>query len=254
MTLIEPGRSRLLIVVGLVLFAFGTWMQIVTDNLRTPWAMLFNGAWLVFLLAVIALNLVMALRTLGAASKRPARFAVAGRRFVAPGLLSTGFMAMMLLVLLSNTIADTVNEWRDPTGQIWVIFLTAMTAVMVPIVVLYLLVAWRGIRLELSPAGITWQTPIFRRLIPWSALAPGGPPRPHPEAKKLELAVVQPGLVTQKGLAVGAGTKDRPTIPMQLNIHPWFLADAIRWYAEHPEHRDAIGTQQEHDRLTTLGG
>jgi hypothetical protein len=33
------------------------------------------------------------------------------------------------------------------------------------------------------------------------------------------------------------------------NAHPWLPADAIRWYAEHPEHRAGIGTQEEHDRL-----
>jgi len=42
---------------------------------------------------------------------------------------------------------------------------------------------------------------------------------------------------------------DRPGLPVHLNVHPWFLADAIRWYANHPEHRAAIGTDAEHDRL-----
>jgi hypothetical protein len=34
-----------------------------------------------------------------------------------------------------------------------------------------------------------------------------------------------------------------------LDIHPWFLADAIRYYVAHPEHRAAIGRAAEHERL-----
>lgn len=39
------------------------------------------------------------------------------------------------------------------------------------------------------------------------------------------------------------------------NVHPWFIADAIRYYATYPEHRAAIGTQAEYERLVaTLNG
>jgi hypothetical protein len=59
----------------------------------------------------------------------------------------------------------------------------------------------------------------------------------------------RPELVTQRGWALAYGTRQSPSIPLQLNVHPWFVADAIRWYAEHPEHRSAIGQPAEHDRL-----
>jgi hypothetical protein len=36
-----------------------------------------------------------------------------------------------------------------------------------------------------------------------------------------------------------------------LAIHPGFLASAIRYYVDHPEHREQIGTPQELDRLRT---
>lgn len=48
---------------------------------------------------------------------------------------------------------------------------------------------------------------------------------------------------------LGAGTPQAPVIGLQLEIDPAFLAEAIRWYAEHPEHRAAIGTPAELDRL-----
>jgi hypothetical protein len=40
-----------------------------------------------------------------------------------------------------------------------------------------------------------------------------------------------------------------PLLGLQMWIHLVFLADATRWYADHPEHCAAIGTQAEHDRL-----
>jgi hypothetical protein len=33
------------------------------------------------------------------------------------------------------------------------------------------------------------------------------------------------------------------------NVAAWFIADAIRHYATHPEHRAAIGTEAEYGRL-----
>ncbi len=35
-------------------------------------------------------------------------------------------------------------------------------------------------------------------------------------------------------------------------VHPWFLADAIRSYVEHPQDRVAIGTIAEHERLQAV--
>jgi hypothetical protein len=37
-------------------------------------------------------------------------------------------------------------------------------------------------------------------------------------------------------------------------VHPWLAADAIRWYAEHPADREAIGTTREHERLPAAVG
>jgi hypothetical protein len=103
--------------------------------------------------------------------------------------------------------------------------------------------------LQLTATGLRWDARVFRRNIPWEALAPGGPPRPGPADWKLILATVRPDLVTEAGLHRGTGTRQAPVIPLQLKVHPVFLADAIRWYTEHPEHRAAIGTQAELERL-----
>jgi hypothetical protein len=64
------------------------------------------------------------------------------------------------------------------------------------------------------------------------------------------LALTTPGLVRQRDVAWTDGRKIRPHVPLAVDIHPWFLGDAIRRYADHPEHRAAIGTREEHERLT----
>jgi hypothetical protein len=56
-------------------------------------------------------------------------------------------------------------------------------------------------------------------------------------------------LVVRKGWIILGGSHEYPVLQAQTSVHPWFLVDAIRWYAEHPEHRADIGTQSEHDRL-----
>jgi hypothetical protein len=57
-----------------------------------------------------------------------------------------------------------------------------------------------------------------------------------------------PRLRTQRLDLVGRVRVYRVAIDV-LDIHPWFLADAIRYYLAHPEHRAAIGRTAEHDRL-----
>ena len=36
---------------------------------------------------------------------------------------------------------------------------------------------------------------------------------------------------------------------LMMNVHPWFLSDAIRWYVEHPADRSTLGTLGAQARL-----
>jgi hypothetical protein len=38
-------------------------------------------------------------------------------------------------------------------------------------------------------------------------------------------------------------------VPRNLAVNPWFVSATIRWYADHPDERPAIGTPAGHDRL-----
>lgn len=104
-------------------------------------------------------------------------------------------------------------------------------------------VAWllfRTPRCALTPYGLVLRG-MRTRTVPWSLLLPGGPLRPRPREGSLTLLV--------RGPEPYAGTR-RHAVPLRwLFIDPSFLADAIRWYVDHPEDRVRIGTAAEHERL-----
>ncbi|MET8369877.1 hypothetical protein [Micromonospora profundi] len=96
-------------------------------------------------------------------------------------------------------------------------------------------------RLILDREGITKQWLARRAFVRWDRLLPGGPPPPARRTANLTL-MQQPA------------TPGRPPVPFSLpmgplHVDPTFLAETIRHYVEHPEHRSAIGTQHELDRV-----
>jgi hypothetical protein len=96
-------------------------------------------------------------------------------------------------------------------------------------------------RLELTFDGVRVGFAFWWRAVRWDELVPGLPLR-QPERDALTLTTVRPG---------------RPTVRLALNfirVHPWFLADAIRYYVDHPDRRSEIGTPAGYDRLVTALG
>ncbi|MFD6565196.1 hypothetical protein [Micromonospora profundi] len=101
-------------------------------------------------------------------------------------------------------------------------------------------------RLILDRTGISKQGLVRRTVIRWDQLLPGGPRPPARRTANLTL-LRQPT------------TPGRSPVPFSLpvgslHVDPTFLADTIRHYVEHPEHRSAIGTEHELDRLRTAVG
>jgi hypothetical protein len=74
---------------------------------------------------------------------------------------------------------------------------------------------FRPFALILTPAAVVSVTPISRRILPWDTAA---------------------------------------RLPRNVRVDPWFLAATIRWYADHPDERATIGTQQGYDRLLVALG
>ncbi len=256
----EPLRSRLLIGVGAVLAAANVLAQSWRADGPGPWW--FPVAVLSFFLlpvcAVAGFLIWASTRALRDMGHRPARFTLAHGGFTLRPLVSPGLLAMQQLTIAGFFVGSAVRQWRRSAGfedfestADFVFFgvLAATALVTVLAMVPHTIAGWRGNAVELTQAGIRIRTPSFRRMIPWAALAPGGPPRPAADADQLHLVVVRPELVTQRGWGIGTGPRERPVVSLQVDVHPWFVADAISWYVEHPEERAAIGTADGHDRL-----
>jgi hypothetical protein len=54
--------------------------------------------------------------------------------------------------------------------------------------------------------------------------------------------------VTSKGLIVDLGGRRKKIATGEMTVDPSFLGQAIEFYRQHPEHRPAIGTPEEHRR------
>ncbi|OKI84558.1 hypothetical protein [Micromonospora sp. CB01531] len=103
---------------------------------------------------------------------------------------------------------------------------------------------WRGISIELRPEGVCQRDVTGSLMVPWEALAPGRPFQPAVGAATLALTYAQPDLVRRRGILPLGRRRLRID-----NVHPWFIADAIRYYVDHPQHRAAIGEPSEYQRL-----
>jgi hypothetical protein len=187
----------------------------------------------------------------------PAGFVAAGdgRAFRALPAGRAVWWPAAVLVMVSVNFGTALSIAREPAGDpepegllaavdpaiMTILGLAAVTATG-----LQLTAIWAGWpQVELTPDGIRVQAPLGYIAVPWQALRPGFPQRPSLRADTLALTIDQPHLIHRRGLI---GTKRAVPI-FWLEIHPWFLADAIRYYVAHPEHRAAIGTAIEHDRL-----
>jgi hypothetical protein len=221
------------------------WLQEIRPDSRAnfiiPLAAIAVG--FVSLIAMLGFNMTWVLRP---PEGRPVRFVITAGTFRVRPLGDQRFLAIAMLLTIGPLIGI---EWEVGDGSPLRFALTVPLAVVLIVVVGGAwTVGWHPV-IELTPSGLRWDARLFRRDIPWEALAPGGPHRPSLHARQLALMTQRPELVTQRGIGLGAGTTRMPLLGLQMRIHPVFLADAIRWYADHPEHRAAIGTQTEHNRL-----
>ncbi|GAA1414177.1 hypothetical protein ACFQZ4_36370 [Catellatospora coxensis] len=100
------------------------------------------------------------------------------------------------------------------------------------------LLSWCDLpRLELRPDGVRVRN-LRSVTIPWAALRRGTPLRPRRNEQNLGLPLDQPDLVSPVFVK-------NPLIPLGWDADPWFVADTIRWYVDHPQDRPAIGTEAE---------
>ncbi|WP_433343784.1 hypothetical protein [Micromonospora sp. CA-111912] len=182
---------------------------------------------------------LLVLSVLSWGRSRPAVLVVDSQRraFQAPPSATDVYFAAAYVVLLCMPIAILSSS----SGQdlAWSLFSCLVLALLV---VLRVIDAWRGAHLRLRSEGVEVRTTQSSLFVPWDALQAGHPQRPSLRAQQLTLSYSHPRRVSRRGL----GPKKRLRID---TVHPWFIADVIRHYAEHAEHRAAIGTPDEYRRL-----
>lgn len=237
-------RSRLYVIIGVI----GCALIIVLRDSLVSLALL--GA----AIGVMAVSVFLGLARL-ADPRRNAAFKVSEGRFIATPAQTQGAAAMLMLVGLGSQVNTLLRGLAQPdrvlTALTWVLVgLTALFGLAVAVIVV---LTWRVAAnpIELTPEGVQTRTLWDRRLIPWEALAPGGPHRPRQNERRIRLGLTRPELVRRSRFQV-PGVGD--SVPSSTGVHPWLVADAIRWYAEHPEDRAAIGTEAEHARLLAAVG
>ncbi len=241
---LEPIRSRLLIASGAVAFAALVGLQVWLpggDDWRPLWRFGTTPVSYIAMVIVIA----RFVRRPGQPPLVVTRDGVAVRHRLYPAAL---FVAALLACL--PFAGPVVDAWRDavtPSDHISAVAYTAVASAWVGFLILLIPSVWQGYPVELTPAGVHTRALFHRRLIPWQALSQGGPPRPPWNGTAVMLVVTEPDLVIQRGRDMWFGTRDRPVLPVDAQTR--VVADAVRWYAEHPESRPAIGTEEEFDRL-----
>jgi hypothetical protein len=208
------------------------WLQPYVPRLGVPKAWFVSMGVYVLAIGISFRTFVVIIRR---HRRRPARFTVANGTFTAPPSPVYAGSQAIVFMCLSAAIVPVRSEiaWSAVLFSVVLFW---------PIVVALLVI--QHPRLELDPGGLTIREMRSRR-IAWDQLAPGGP-LPPAKRRQGELTLRFTG-PSYYGLPPG----DR--IPISwMDVDPAFLANAIRHYVEHPEHRAAIGTAEELSRLELL--
>ncbi|NES31234.1 hypothetical protein GCE86_05780 [Micromonospora terminaliae] len=111
------------------------------------------------------------------------------------------------------------------------------------LIALLLAEAWRGYGVQLRPHGVQQSWILGSLTVPWEALPVAQTTLPAERAAALWLAYAEPQLVRRRGIPW------RRHALRTDNVDPRFLAAAIHHYVRHPDHRAAIGSHAEYQRL-----
>jgi hypothetical protein len=173
----------------------------------------------------------------------PASFEVRGDRFVAPTNRRRTIETAALVLVLTSQAALAIDRLADGGGAFDGIVSVLLGLLAAALLVRSLLVPNS---VELRAEGLRIPGRLHTVDVPWAAIQPGTPWAPRLRTQRLELLI-------GTGYLVRPPSERRPRLDVPidvLDIHPWFLADAIRYYVAHPEHRESIGRPAELERLS----
>ncbi|WP_157546850.1 PH domain-containing protein [Hamadaea tsunoensis] len=179
-------------------------------------------------------------------SRPRATFTLRDGGFEAPAAAGNLLSAVVVIAMMSSPGLLMVEgvpdraEARFVTDPVSLLLSLVVNALVFGVMAAYLILSGRP-RVRLTPAGLTVRT-LRRREYAWGDFVAGRPLPMVPERGwVLRFSLRR---VNQYGVLWTA------TVPAYLfHVRPEFLAAAIREYADHPEHRAAIGTPEELARL-----
>jgi hypothetical protein len=257
----DGAPSRALIVAAVVVVV--SWITAVAA-FRSPdlgWKSALSSVRLLLAAAAVAAT-VGALVGLLRRSERPRFLVREGSAFVLP--LGRAFYYWIVAEVLGFGLVTTfaIDLWAAPgdgdrvhtvTDRAFAVSVSAMALLMGAIATVMIAFALSERSLvKITPRAVVRPGWIRSRTIPWDALRSGD--RPHVDGgnRTITLTIVRPELVVPP-VKRGPGGIPRPMMVslVYTSGHPGFLADTIRFYTDHPDRRDAIGTRAEYERLLT---
>lgn len=174
-------------------------------------------------------------------SGRETTFALRGGSF-ATSSRRQRYFTVVFLILTGSFVGSAVVDVQEGSASWPGVTLAALWGL---IVAMHVVLVWADLpRLELRPEGVKLVS-VRSRTVPWESLRPGTPLRGRHNDLHIALTVDRPEMLPP-------ALRKRPIIELGWDAHPWLVADAIRWYVEHPADRPAIGTRAEHGRLSAV--
>jgi hypothetical protein len=176
---------------------------------------------------------------------KPRLLAIGRDEFVAPPSyfgLATNAASFPPLVALLLTIVYDDDDWGVYT---WLLFAVTLTVAYFMVASIVMLARGTG-RLILRPDGLTVVDAFVTYDVPWEAIMTGPLPTVFGVGR---LGILWPELVKSRG---PLRRRNVQRIQLQLQrsaVNREFLHDAVNHYLNHPEDRDAIGTEHGLERL-----
>ena len=183
----------------------------------------------------------------------PARFVVRDGAFTVPGNRAYPLTLAAQLCFFGAFGGHTVDGWAHrglfgftgASGDLFSIVMSVLAALLCLVLIPLSVVGLRDRPvLLLTRDALVVRDPLGSRTYPWEALTPWSAVRTG-QLRTMVLPVVRPDLVVKRG----PGRRGSTVQFGSADVHPWFFADAARFYLLRPERRAGIGTREEYDRL-----
>ena len=203
-------------------------------------ATLRSWPWL-YALSVVLVVVLVVLMVAGWSQPKVRTLTVRSERqvFEAPAGPAPVYVALCCLTVATGQLGSVLRDRPRLFDVVWTVLWLLVAA-------RWIMLAWDGLGVRLSPDGVRNRDVFGTVMTPWLALDRDVPPVAAPGQPNVLLTVARPDLVRLRGVVLSrrllrADTVDAP-----------FLAEVLRHYLAHPDARRSIGTTAELSRLLAL--